>query len=157
MTSYLYNVIDFQFLQGLCGCTWPVYTLLQKNPSPFYFLNNANNQKYVWIILLKWLFWFLDVKWWLHLTGEVDNSVRCSCQIFSRFNRPKIIKIGQFCQSYSKKWMFLEHSVDCTAVVYCIGYWLMECQWRRSQGARGAITSNKNIPRREYLFAPSKF
>jgi len=40
-------------------------------------------------------FGFPKVKW-LHLTGEVDKSVRCSCQIFSRFNVPKIIKIGQF-------------------------------------------------------------
>jgi len=26
--------------------------------------------------------------------GEVDKSVRYSCQIFSGFNTPKIIKIG---------------------------------------------------------------
>jgi len=32
----------------------------------------------------------------LHLTGEVGKSVRCSCQIFSGFNMPKIIRIGQF-------------------------------------------------------------
>ena len=30
---------------------------------------------------------------WLHLTGEVDKSVRFSCQIFSGFNLPKVIKI----------------------------------------------------------------
>jgi len=30
----------------------------------------------------------------LHLTGEVDKSVRFSCQIFSGFNTPEIIKIG---------------------------------------------------------------
>ena len=40
-------------------------------------------------------FGFPQVKW-LRLTGEVDKSVRCSCQIFSGFNIPKIIKIGQF-------------------------------------------------------------
>jgi len=40
-------------------------------------------------------FGFPKVKW-LHLTGEVDKSVRCSCQILSGFNIPKIIKIGQF-------------------------------------------------------------
>jgi len=32
----------------------------------------------------------------IRLTGEVDKSVRCSCQIFSGFNTPKIIKIGYF-------------------------------------------------------------
>ena len=31
---------------------------------------------------------------WLYLTGELDKSVRCSSQIFSGFNIPKIIKIG---------------------------------------------------------------
>jgi len=31
---------------------------------------------------------------WLHLTGEVDKSVRLACQIFSGFNVPKITKIG---------------------------------------------------------------
>ena len=36
---------------------------------------------------------FPKVKW-LHLTGEVDKSVRFSCQIFSGFNMPKIIKIS---------------------------------------------------------------
>jgi len=31
---------------------------------------------------------------WLHVTREVDKSVRPSPQIFSGFNVPKIIKIG---------------------------------------------------------------
>jgi len=47
--------------------------------------NNAEND----------FFGFSKVKW-LHLTGVVDKSVRCSCQIFSGFNTPKIIKIGYF-------------------------------------------------------------
>jgi len=34
---------------------------------------------------------FPKVKW-LHLTGEVDKSVRFACQIFSEFNIPKIKK-----------------------------------------------------------------
>ena len=56
------------------------------------------NQKYVWIILLKVTFFgFLKVKW-LHLTGELDKSVRFSCQIFSEFNIPKSVN---FWQSYS--------------------------------------------------------
>jgi len=38
-------------------------------------------------------FEFPKVKW-LHLTGEVDKSVTCSCQIFSGFNVPKITKNG---------------------------------------------------------------
>jgi len=41
------------------------------------------------------LFGFLKVQW-LHLTGEVDKSVRFACEIFSRFNIAKIIKIGLF-------------------------------------------------------------
>jgi len=45
------------------------------------------------------VFGFPKVKW-LHLTGEVDKSVSCSCQIFSEFNVPKFIKIGQFLTSY---------------------------------------------------------
>ena len=40
-------------------------------------------------------FGFPKVKW-LHLTGEVDKSVRCLCQIFSGFNIPKIIKRWTF-------------------------------------------------------------
>ena len=38
-------------------------------------------------------FGFPKVKW-LHLTGEADISVKFSCQIFSGFKVPKIIKIG---------------------------------------------------------------
>jgi len=38
-------------------------------------------------------FGFPKVKW-LHLAGEVDKSVIFSCQIFSGFNMPRIIKIG---------------------------------------------------------------
>jgi len=33
---------------------------------------------------------------WLHLTGEVNKSVRCSRQIFSRFYIPKSTKSGNF-------------------------------------------------------------
>jgi len=47
-------------------------------------------------------FGFPKVKW-LYLTGEVDKSVRCSCQIFSGFKAPKIIKIGQFLTELFKK------------------------------------------------------
>ena len=39
------------------------------------------------------IFGFPKVKW-LHVVGEVDKSVRCSCQIFSGFNISKIITIG---------------------------------------------------------------
>jgi len=45
---------------------------------------------------------FPKVKW-LHLAGEVDKSVRFSCQIFSEFNVPKIIKIGYFLTELFKK------------------------------------------------------
>ena len=40
-------------------------------------------------------FGFPKVKW-LHLTGEVDKSVRCSCQIVSGFNVPKSSKSVNF-------------------------------------------------------------
>jgi len=39
---------------------------------------------------------------WLHLTGEVDKSVRFLCEIFSGFNSPKKIKSVNLWQSYSK-------------------------------------------------------
>jgi len=39
-------------------------------------------------------FGFPQVKW-LYLTGEVDKPVRFSCQTFSGFNTPNIVKIGQ--------------------------------------------------------------
>ena len=39
---------------------------------------------------------------WLQLTGEVDKSVRSSCQIFSWFNVPRLIKSVNFWQNYSK-------------------------------------------------------
>ena len=42
---------------------------------------------------VEMVFGFPKVKW-LHPTGKVDKSVRFSCQIFSGFNIPKIIKIG---------------------------------------------------------------
>ena len=40
-------------------------------------------------------FGFPKVKW-LHLTGEADKSVRCSCQFFCGYNIPKSIKISKF-------------------------------------------------------------
>ena len=47
-------------------------------------------------------FGFPKVKW-LHLRGEVDKSVKCSCQVFLGFNIPKIIKMGQFLTELFKK------------------------------------------------------
>ena len=43
----------------------------------------------------KDFFGFPKVKW-LHLIGEVDKSVRHSCQIFSEFNIPKSFKLVHF-------------------------------------------------------------
>ena len=31
----------------------------------------------------------------IHVTGEVDKSVKFSCQFFSGFNTPKIVKIAK--------------------------------------------------------------
>jgi len=78
-----------------------------------FFWDNINNQKYVWIILLKMTFLgFLKAKW-LHLTGEVDTSVRFSCQIFSWFKCQKSLKSVKFWQTYTKnkRWTFLGHYV----------------------------------------------
>jgi len=47
-------------------------------------------------------FGFLKVQW-LHVTGEADKSVSCSCEIFSGLYVPKIIKIGQFLTVLLKK------------------------------------------------------
>jgi len=47
-------------------------------------------------------FGFPKIKW-LHVTGEVDKSVRVSCRIFSGFNGPQIIKIGYFWTELLKK------------------------------------------------------
>jgi len=44
---------------------------------------------------------FPKVKW-LHPTGEMDKSVRCSCQILSGFNIPKLLNSVNVLQSYSK-------------------------------------------------------
>ena len=40
---------------------------------------------------------------WLRLTGEVDKFVKLSCQIFSGFNVPKVIKIGYSLTELFKK------------------------------------------------------
>jgi len=53
-------------------------------------------------MLKKCLFGFPNVQW-LHLTGEMDKSLSCSCQIFSGFYVTKIIKIGQFLTELFKK------------------------------------------------------
>ena len=47
------------------------------------------------ILLTMTFFVFPKVKW-PHLTGEVDKPVRFSYQIFSRFNTPKLSKMGNF-------------------------------------------------------------
>ena len=60
----------------------------------FFFCDNVNSLKYIWIILLKNdFFGFPKVKW-LQYTGEMSNCTSYWCQIFSGFNTPKIIKIG---------------------------------------------------------------
>jgi len=47
-------------------------------------------------------FGFPKVKW-LHLTGEVQKSVTCSCQVFSGFNVPKMLKSVNFERVIQKK------------------------------------------------------
>jgi len=54
------------------------------------------------VTFLVVFFGFLKVKW-LHLTGEVDKSVRFSCQIFPGFNVQKSLKSVNFWQGYWKK------------------------------------------------------
>jgi len=43
----------------------------------------------------KLLFGFPKVKW-IHLTGEMDKSVRFSCEIFSGFSVTKLLKSVNF-------------------------------------------------------------
>ena len=54
-------------------------------------------------MMLKMAFLDFPNEKWLHMTGEVDKSVRYSRPIFSGFNRPKNIKIGQFLTELFKK------------------------------------------------------
>jgi len=58
-------------------------------------------------------FWGFPKVKWLHLTSEVDKSVRFLCKIFSGFNIPKIIKIGHFDRVIQKikRWTFWGHRV----------------------------------------------
>ena len=46
----------------------------------------------------------------MHLTGEVDKSVRCSCEFYSGFNISKLLKSLIF--GNKKVGQFLEHSVN---------------------------------------------
>ena len=55
---------------------------------------------------------------WLHLTGEVDKSVRCSCKIISGFNIPKNRFI--FDSSELKRWTFSGTQCTVAAAVKCI-------------------------------------
>ena len=65
-------------------------------------------------------FGFPKVKW-LHLTGEVDKSVRYPCQIFSGFNIPKIIKNRLiFDRVIQKRWNFWGHSVGYVYLCVCV-------------------------------------
>ena len=57
-------------------------------------------------------FGFPKVKW-LQYTGKVGKCTSCRCQIFSRFNTPKI-RIGFLTELFKKikRWTFLGHSVE---------------------------------------------
>ena len=60
---------------------------------------------------------------WLHLRGEVDKSLRFSCQISSGFNVPKVIKIFSFStELFKKKKMdvFLGHGVAANGSDYML-------------------------------------
>ena len=61
----------------------------------------------------------------LHLTGGVYKSVRFSCEIFSGFNVPKIIKLGFLLTELFKKikrWTFFSETVYIypTTVLLCL-------------------------------------
>jgi len=87
------------------------------------------------IVLKTDFFGFPQVKW-LHLTGEVDKSVRCSCKIFSGFNISKIIKIGQFLTELFKKQKggrFLGHMVVSTHLLPTTGLLLFGISSRKVQ------------------------
>jgi len=97
----------------------------------------------------KWLFAFSKVKWLL-LTGQVEKSVRFSCQIFSGFNILKLLKSVNFWQSYSKNKkvdIFGDKGYICTYIVIfgtaglqeeqpACKNWVMRCWCRYLSGAR---------------------
>jgi len=66
----------------------------------------------------NWFFRFVDVKW-LHLIGEVDKCVSCSCQILSWFNIPgyQKLKSVNFRQSYSKNEKVDVSGTQCMAYI----------------------------------------
>ena len=106
----------FSHMKKFCNSQVSVVTFSGGLASELQFVflwDKVNNQKYVWIILLEWLFGISQ--------GKVATSKRwgrqickISCQIFSGFNMPKIIKIGCFLTESFKKTKggrFLGHSV----------------------------------------------
>ena len=54
----------------------------------------------------------------LQVTGEVDKCVRRSCQIFSGYDIPKYIKIGQFLKGYSKNKKVDIFETLCTCICF---------------------------------------
>jgi len=57
------------------------------------------------------LFGFPKVKW-LQYTGKVGKCTSFRCQIFSGFNTPKVIKIGNFLtELFLKRWTFFWDTV----------------------------------------------
>ena len=72
----------------------------ERHRSRWIFRTQRNRHRHFNSVLLRYekklendFFGFPKAKW-LHLTGEVDKSIRLACQIFSGFNVPKITKIG---------------------------------------------------------------
>ena len=74
---------------------------------------------------------------WLHLTGEVDKSVRFSCKIISRFNIPKNRFI--FDSSELKRWPFSATQCTVAAAVKCIVFIhsIVQRDCATSRGAEG--------------------
>jgi len=73
-----------------CGSKAPEWISMKRSTHnaflkcpPIYLWNNSVKINWFndfWYIKLEQFFGFLKVKW-LHVTGELDKSVRCSCQI----------------------------------------------------------------------------
>ena len=79
---------------------------------------------------------------------RLDRCVRYSCQIFSRFNVPKVVKIGEFCRVIQKmtRWTFF--GTRCIfrskANHYCrVAEWL--AYWTQAQKGPGSNLSRDAV------------
>ena len=96
------------FFKKVCDSStlWPTHDAFNvHNNNNFRFFTLPQKETNCNCCTAAWKVRFPELQW-LHLTGEVNICVRCS---YSRFNIPKIIKIG-----------FLEHSVELPKLLHLV-------------------------------------